>query len=296
MSIRAAAAFALLGSLAACTSGPGRPPRTFDDAEVEEAGYRDATAFDASPYDGGLDRDYGALVIDGGGRSSFPFSGVFGILNSGDPLFAREVNGRLNLVVRDFPYVYTGTIANDGTVDTVSTVLMRSGCAVAKITGRYDRDQAAYVLEHRTCNSGGMPLSSEMMGGFANDFDHSVSGIYELHITVMSNPGNCYGGMNGVLVRYGFNFLPGGAMAIFTAEDVIPTPTWYQGQSGADGSFSATERLGAQDPNPVTSMSGSFTQATANDPVRFSGHRDVWDPLRSCGFSVQLDGVRTVMP
>ncbi len=286
----------LILACAACTQGPGRTPIFPDTGVEEDAGPRDATIFDAAPVDTGQDYDAGFQVTDTGPKMSFPFTGVFGILNSSSPLFAREVDGKLSLVVSDFPYVYTGTIANDGTVDTTGTSLMRAGCAVAKITGKYDRDGAQYVMTHRTCNAQGAPLVSTIMGGFTQNFVESVSGVFELRITVMSNPNGCYSGQDGALVRYGFDFLPNGVVQIFTAEDVISTPAWYEGQSAGDGSFSATQKLTPQDPNPTTSMMGQFTQPTANDPLRFSGNRDIYDPVKMCGFSVLLSGTRTIAP
>jgi hypothetical protein len=294
--MRSAAPILITALLAACTQGPGRTPIFPDTGVEEDAGPRDATIFDSAPVDSGPDFDAGFQVTDTGPKMSYPFSGIFSILNASSPLYAREVEGRLNLVVTDFPYVYTGTIANDGTVDTTSESLMRSGCAVAKITGKYDRDGAQYVMTHRTCNLQGAPLVSTIMGGFSQNFEPSLSGIYELSITVMNNTNGCYAGQDGALVRYGFDFLPNNIVQIFTAEDVISTSAWYEGQAGGDGSFAATQMLATQDPNPVTSMGGAFSQATANDPLRFRGNRDIYDPLKMCGFSVLLSGMRIVAP
>lgn len=285
------AASSLLG-LIACSDGPGRRPESLDGGVIEDARPFDATSFDGSAFDTGV-TDGTIGLPDAMPRGTSSFTGVFGILNAQEALYAREVHDRLNLVIGAFPYDYIGTISSAGMVDVSSQELTRSGCARARVTGSYDRASGTYLLLHETCNSQGAPLSSTIRGGFVDDFDRGRSGIYDLRATVRANPGNCYvGPAENVLVRYAFSFLRSGAMAVFTAEDLIPTPAHYEGAASSDGSFSAIQRIDASATTEHVAMSGRFEQLTTHDPVRFSGLRDAWDPIKRCAFTITLEGVR----
>ncbi|MCK6551865.1 hypothetical protein L6R52_38880 [Myxococcota bacterium] len=297
MSRAVAIPLSLAWSLAACSPGVGRPAY-FPDAEPRDAGFEDARVFpDAEPRDTGV-TDGTIVVPDAGPPPAYEFTGVFGILNSSSPLYAREVNGLVSLVVDGYPYVYTGIIDEGGHVEAVSPSLAKQGCNEARITGEYDRASATYELLHETCGSMGQPLSSNITGGFLMDFAPAYSGLYELSVTVPRPDGCWLGPTSGLTVLYAFSFVPnalggcgnGCALAVFTAEDLIDTPQWYVGNAEGNGAFSAS------DPDWRVAMNGTFDQATANDPVHFSGLRDAWDPIAGCGFAMQLDGYRIAAP
>lgn len=285
-------------SAAACTPGPGSPPSYSDAAVRFDGGLKDAdpAAADALPRDAG-EIDAEISLRDSGRPAEYPFSGVFGILNSDDPLYAREVGGRLNLVVGVFPYIYVGTISPTGAVDVTSHVLVRSGCAVARIRGTYDRASSAYALVHETCNSRLMPIESPITGAFAADFHAARSGTYELTATVVQDLRGCFTGTSSIhVVRYAFSFLGSGDVAVFTADDLIEPPAWYEGLADEEWAFAAISQYEGSRTTRDVSLSGWFTQATENEPLRFTGLRDVYDSNRDCVFSVTLDGTRLSSP
>ncbi len=277
----------------ACSPGQGRDPIFADAAVYPDAGFRDATPFPDAAEDAGLP-DSAVGLPDAAVVPEYTFTGVYTVLGTGDRMYARELGGKLQLVIRDWPYVYTGTIDASGAVNTTSIELTAAGCAIATITGAYDRVTATYLLEHRTCSVDGNALLSEIFGAFENDFATGVSGEYELAAAVM-DARNCWSGpLTGHTVRYGFSFF-GGAVAVFTAYDMIAEPAFYAGTAGPEFDFSALQRIDS-DPEVVTSLRGSFSQPTANDPVRFTGIRDVFDRTLGCFFTITLDGVRVQGP
>jgi hypothetical protein len=283
--------------LSACTSGPGRPPTYPDATLADDALPRDASPLpDAEAYDAAPPTDAHVVLPDAGPMPTSMFSGIFGILNDAqDKLYAREVDNKIDLIVTRFPYDYIGTIQNDGTVSSTSPELMRSGCPRARIRGHYERATGVYQLFHETCNAQGAVLSATITGGFLDNFG-AWSGIYELTATIMSNLSGCYTGAQSVLVRYGFNLIGNGEIFIFTADDLISEPQFYDG-AWSGNSFSAIWNISYPTPAPIQStMTGQFSQATANDPVMFSGRRDVYDPSKMCSFSILLQGQRTVIP
>lgn len=281
---------------AACTPGVGRDPIFADAETIEDGGARDATNPPDAYVDAGL-ADSAVGLPDAEEMPMYPFTGVFGILNSQDALFAREVEGKLNLVVRAWPYEYVGTIAADGTVDTHSPEMLARGCAEATITGSYDRVNLYFVLEHRTCNEQNETRLSEIRGSFFDTFEQSHSGVYELSATVMAGF-NCWTDLpSGHTVRYAINFIETSAVAVFTAVDMIPDPAFYRGTPGGDFAFSAVQTVEHPGFMPIeTTIMGHFEQTTANDPLMFSGIRDVWDFTKGCGFTITLDGMRVSYP
>lgn len=280
----------------ACSPGQGRDPIYTDASVYPDAGFRDATPFpDASDDAGAPDSNVG--LPDATILPEYDFTGVYGILDAQDRLFARELDGKIQIVIRSWPYVYTGTIDADGVVNTSSVELTAAGCGIATITGEYDRPSATYRLEHRTCSVDGTPLLSEIVGGFQNDFNTAISGEYELAAAVMDVGNNCWTGpTTGLTVRYGFSLFDG-AVAVFTAYDVIVEPAFYGGVSGPgpDFDFSALQRIDGN-PEIETAIRGGFSQVTALDPVRFVGIRDVFDRTKGCSFTITLDGVRIQGP
>jgi hypothetical protein len=286
---------AVMFACAACSPGAGRDP-IFTDAAV-----RDATPVDATPVpdvgvpDAGI-RDGTVVLPDAGPQPSYPFTGVYGILNADDSLYAREVGGLINIVIGDFPYEYSGTIDEAGNVSTTSPELSRSGCAIARIAGTYDRVAAMYTLLHETCNAVGDPIASRISGGFLANFSPEFSGVFELVAEVVLNPNGCWEGpISNNPVRFAVNYLASGAIAVFTANDLVAEPAWYRGTAGNDGTFSAIHRVDAMG-SVQTAMSGRFEQATANDPLRLIGTRDVYDTVKGCGFSITFDGTRVELP
>jgi hypothetical protein len=283
-------------SFAACSPGPGRVP-VFPDATVYDALPRDASPTpDAGMTDTGP-RDALVVVNDAGPMVMSPFTGVFGILNAQDNLYARESDGRLNIVIGDFPYEYSGTIDEAGNVETSSPELTRSGCVEARVHGLYDRTSATYQLVHATCNTQGDPLSSAISGGFLRNFVPAFSGVFDLTADVTANPAQCWeGALTDLSLRVAINLLESGAIAVFTVQDLLPQSAWYRGMAGGDGSFTAIQRSDAGAAPTRVSIMGSFSQATEQDPLRFTGIRDVYDPVKGCAFTIAFDGTRVALP
>ena len=226
-------------------------------------------------------------VLDMGPPPAFPFTGVFGILNTPDALVAQEVDGVLMAIVGRPPYIYVGTISEGGDVDLTSHVILRSGCGQARLTGIYDRVNAVFELTHTVCSEDtGLPVTSMIRGGFGQDFDPGASGIYELTATPtpVGDPGCYMGGPQSV--RYGVSSLADGTVIIFTAHDLIEEPAVYIGQPVSGG--------GIQTALPVEghAFSAFFEQVTANDPLRMTGERDVFQPQGPCFFRIVVEGER----
>lgn len=289
------AASGLVALAAACSPGPGRDPvypdasiRLRDAAAADAELQPDATIPDVGPYDGAVE------LPDAGPPPSYPMSGVFGFFDGSGKLYAREVDGWLSLYLGDFqavtstPYHYTGTISEDGEVETVSAELMGRGCKSARIYGRYDRASANFVLTHETCNQSGQPLVSGLTGGFEVNFDPARSGIFELQATV-TGTGGCWEGPTSAVVRYGVDFIATGAMSVFCADDLLGFQQFYLGQGDR-------EAFSALDSSFGMAITGAFTMVTALDPVRLRAERDAFDPVTGCGFHISLDGVRVELP
>ncbi len=241
---------------------------------------------DLGPRDAGSP-DVPVMTTDAGPPPSFPFTGVYGILNAQDSLFAQEISGSLMLIVGRPPFIYVGSISPEGQVDVTSHVILRSGCGVARISGTYDRVNAVFSLEHTVCSQmTGLPVTSTLEGGFLQNYVQSVSGIYELTATPtpVGDPG-CYTGMPQT-VRYGVNVLADQTMIIFTASDLIDEPAVYIGRAEANLSVQATL------PVEGDVFAASFQQLTANDPMRMMGLRDIFQPAGPCRFQVTVDGIR----
>jgi hypothetical protein len=282
--------------LVACGPGVGRPSIVVDGTVYAEAGPMDAEAYqDALPVDAGTG-DIGVLVPDSGETVRYPFTGVFGILNTTDSLFAREVDDRLMLIVARPPYIYTGTIDEDGDVDVVSHRLTRSGCALARITGNYDRVAATYELRHQTCSEiDGTPLDSMMRGGFGQDFA-GASGNYDMEATLIQDLNGCANSNQPQPVKVGVNLLSDGTVVVFTGVDIVSEPGVYIGRLNGNGTgFSSIFSIDVNGSQEL-GMSGEFMQINGNEPVDLMGQRDVWDPEANCVFRVMLVGERSEAP
>ncbi len=281
--------------LAACGPGVGRPAMIFDAGERAEAGPIDADVFpDANVVRDAGRGDVGLFVPDSGDTTRFPFTGVFGILNASESLFAREVGDRLMLIAGRPPYIYTGTIDEDGNVDTTSGQLTRSGCAIARITGTYDRVAATYQLLHETCSSvDGTPLSSTIRGGFSQDYA-GASGVYDLTATLIIDLNGCADNNQPQPVRFGVDLLSDGSVVVFAGIDVVSEPGVYVGRLTGSG-FSAIQDLDVGGSQQFA-MSGTFMQANANQPVMLSGERDVYSPEGGCTYRIMFDGARAESP
>ena len=290
-------ALAALCSIA-CGPGVGRPSIILDGTVYPEAGPIDAEGYaDALPRDAGTgDGDVGVFVPDSGEEIRYPFTGVFGILNTADSLYAREVDDRLMLIVGRPPFIYHGTIDEAGNVDVSSPPLTRSGCALARITGSYDRVAATYELRHQTCSEiDGTPLDGMIRGGFGQDFS-GASGNYEMTASLIQDLNGCADSNQPQPVKIGVNLLSDGTIAVFSGIDIVIEPAVYVGRLNGNGSgFSS---LFAIDANATQEygMSGEFSQPNGNEPVMLMGIRDVWDPEQNCAFRVMLEGERSEAP
>lgn len=289
---------ALVSLAAACTDGPGRAPMFADAAEPRDLGFEDARTFaDARVPDAGMP-DSAVELPDTGRPPDYPFSGIFSILNDANPLYAREVQGRLHLVIGGHPYTYTGTITPSGRVDLVSPVLLRSGCAEARITGDYERPVAAFFLTHVTCNAQGQRVEGQLRGGFTSDFNPFLSGVYQLEIQRVVQPSPCYfGPALPQPALYGVSVAPPNLVGIFTAHDMV-APTWYGGNlDDSDATFGGLERLFVNPTALDPSLRGQFLLGPGiDDPPRLVIDRDIWDLQRGCGYSLHLEGERIAAP
>lgn len=283
---------------AACEATPGRTPIYPDALVREDAGFLDAVFPDARVFDGGFD-DSDVALPDSGRPADYPFSGIFSILGDANKLYAREVRGRLHVVVGGHPYTYTGTITPEGNVDLTSAPLLRSGCPEARITGYYERPASVFFLNHVTCNSNGDRVEGMLRGGFDSDFNSIASGIYELRMTFVQSfqVPNCYLGPPDPGVLYwGVSVGPGNVVSVFTAHDVV-APTWFGGNGDQAGNFVGIEQLYTQPSGLDPSLRGAFLFGAAiNDPVRIAIDRDYYDIARLCSWRMRVEGVRITSP
>jgi len=280
-----------------CSPGVGRDP-VFPDAMVRlEAGVIDVGPADAGVKDSGP-QDVPVFLPDSGPAPSFPFTGVFGILGDPSPLFAREVQGMLHVVIGDFPYTYIGTIDEAGQVDLRSAELAGSNCTQARITGTYARADALHDLLHQTCNAQGGPVSAEIRGGFNGDYDARVSGEYEVEVTVTGDVSNCFGlGTIPDKGAWGVSLLPDRTIAVFTARDPVGPAVAYFGRAETDLSgFSALHHLDASGTGTQFAMTARFEQPSALDPMQIVGTRDLILPDLGCTLSASFVGTRVTAP
>jgi hypothetical protein len=283
----------VIAALVACSPGVGRPPLVEDASVARDALPKDAEPEpDAEPRDMGPS-DIGVFVPDSGVVPSYPFTGVFGILNDNEQLYAREMDGALMLVVGSHPYIYTGTIDADGNVLTSSALLERSGCVLARVTGTYDRTAATYMLRHETCSVQGGTIDGTIRGGFDRDYV-AQSGVYALTATVTIDLNGCAPVPLRTDVKVGVNILSDNTVAAFTGVDLVSEPGVYLGRS-TGGGFSATQSLD-RDFTQRFAMSAVFSQVSVNDPLVMAAERDVFNPDGDCTFRIAVTGERTLAP
>lgn len=285
----------------ACSPGPGRPPvypdaaldLGVDSGEADLGAPEDAGAPDADPLDG-----YTIVLPDGGTPETYVFTGTFFINGQTERLYAREAGGRLSLIVGGPPYVYSGTIDENGNVDVRSEAQERSGCAVARITGLYERRTAFYTLRHQGCGLTLTPFDVELRGqlvGLASeDYENSISGIYRVLVTVGSNLGCTLAAPSPLTLHYAVNVLAGGRqIVVYTAEDVLGTPDHYIGTMSPENlQFSAIMRHTMGEHLLDASMNARIERFGDADPPRLVGTQDAVDFEASCSVSMSLDGVR----
>jgi len=285
-------ALTLAASSAAC-SEPGRLP-AFDDAAPRfEAGQRDAEPAPDAIADAGAPDSEVVLFDSGEPPLNFAFTGVWQIDNDQNRLFAREVMGKVAIIIGGTPYVYTGTIEANGDVTTTSPRLLRSGCPDAHITGSFQRMSSAIFLSHVTCGGAG-PFTAAINGGFETNFRPGISGIYRVAGLVMGDSvPPCYAGAPGPFEMFwGINVGPSdNTIVLFTAHDVVAESAVYVGRLDNDGRFDATESLFAEVGRSDVAMRGTFT-AAGLDPAHINGSRDVYDAQRRCTFTIGFDGTK----
>jgi hypothetical protein len=290
---------AALGA-SACSPTPGRPPAYPDaaaDAEPMDAPPPEPNP-DASVYDGGPS-DIATVFPDAG---NYPFTGLFGVPGIGPfpmhVLFAREVDGKVNLLVDTLPYNFFGTITPDGQVTASSDLLERIGCAGASLTGNYDRSTAFYSLQYQACNAQGQTFSTNIHGAFGAAFAPG-SGVYQVAAAINLDNSGCYQGPQPIpTLTWAVNFLPGSNnLQVYTAEDLIAQPALYTGNYDTMSLQAATlERVEAQPSGNDVALTGQIVQITANMPPSLNGVRDVFDFNRNCGFRIQFQAVWTSGP
>ncbi|MEQ9502897.1 MAG: hypothetical protein RIT81_38865 [Deltaproteobacteria bacterium] len=292
----------LLLCVAACSPGVGREPEFPDGGPVRDVGPRDSgPGRDAGFRDGGR-RDANVTVRDGGPPEMFPFTGIFEIYDSAQTLYARELDGELMLIVDAPPYVFVGTIDEEGRFDLTSPVLDASGCNRPSITGEYERTSTLYRMDYRACNGQLQVIEAELRGLFLNDYDHQRSGVYEVDATVFRDTTGCWTG--NVMTsgwRWATFFLDAGNTAIvFTASDFVDPPNVYVGTyTGGSFAYTATHYVTANVNGERYAMSGGFMQPTLNDPLVMSGMRDVYNPNGPngpCFFTINYAGERVASP
>jgi hypothetical protein len=281
-----------LALLAACSPGVGRDP-VFSDAAVRA----DAEPVDAGEADAGARRDAGAtdaevFLPDAGPGPRSVFTGVFRAFSVPEPLYAREVEGRLSLMFGGPPYTYSGNIEQDGDFRLTSAELLRAGCLEAVVVGNYERATGLFELQHRTCTSRLEPVSSDLRGAFVDDYHPERSGIFELETQVVLNSPPCWDGDQRGRVTHAVSFLASGEVAVYTAADLFEPPALYVGRATErDWSFVARYQTAPVGGSEVA-ISGRFTQVSVDDPLVLAAERDVFYPTRNCTFRVQMSGTR----
>lgn len=280
----------------ACTSGPGRVPTFADAAERFDGGSLDANPRPDARPDAGPPDDSEVELFDSGFVNDFPFTGQYIVQGDQNRLFAREAAGRLSIILGGAPFVYEGTIQPNGDVDVISSRLARSGCAVPRITGSYQRMSATLFLTLYGCGQDGAPFQTELRGGFEVDFDHEAqlgfAGLYNMAAVIMNDGGGCYSGPVSVMeMLWAVNMRVGdNTIAIHVAHDLIPTQSVYIGRLELpDFRFAAVENVLAVPGAFDVSMRGNLTRA-GTDPPTIVGTRDVYDPIRQCNFSIGFQG------
>lgn len=298
--VRGISAF-LLGLCWGCSPGPGRPP-VYPDATVDlgvdlgpsDSGvHPDAAELDAGPLDGST-----IVLPDGSTEEIYVFTGTFFINGQTERLYAREVSGSLSLIVGGHPYVYHGTIDDNGNVDVRSEAQERSGCALAQVTGVYERRTAFYTLRHRGCGLTLTPFDVEIRGQLVDqaseDYENSVSGIYRVVATVGSNLGCNLVAPSPLTLHYAVNVLAGGRqIVVYTVEDALGTPDHYIGtMTPSNLQFSAIKYHTMGEHLLDAAMSGRIERFGDADPPRLIAQQDAVDFERSCSVSMAIDGVR----
>lgn len=291
----------VFGLCSACSPGPGRPP-VYRDAEPDAGADAQEPEPDAAPDGGGADVDpfdgYTIVLPDAGTPETYVFTGTFFINGQTERLYAREAAGRLSIIVGGHPYVYHGTIDENGNVDVRSEAQERSGCALAQITGLYERRTAFYTLRHRGCGLTLTPFDVELRGQLvglsSEDYENSLSGIYRVLVTVGSNLGCDLVAPSPLTLHYAVNVLAGGRqIVIYTFEDMLGSPDHYLGTMSPENlQFSAIMRHTMGEHLLDASMNATLQRFGDADPPRLVGTQDAVDFERSCSVSVALDGVR----
>ena len=284
--------------LTGCEANPGRAP-LFPDAAVpmdalppEDTGPPDRGMRDAGFFDGP------SILPDASPLPEFQFTGVWGLRGQSASLFTREVDDTLSIIVGNAPYLYVGTIADNGDVEVTSPVLLRSGCPTAQLTGNYDRAAAFFTLRHESCGVDGTPFTADLSGGFASDYQPDLSGVYALDATVVMVSGPCAPEPGVYPVQYGISFEPTSqTVAVFTGVDIAETQQIYLGRyNTTNGEFSITAQAFVQPGGLDTRLTGRFEVDTAGAIPRFFGQRDVLDPETNCAFRMTLMGSRIEVP
>lgn len=274
------------GLLDGCTPGPGQDPQ-LRDAQVVDAAPEDAgVGLDRrTPFDAG---DAAVGVTDFGPPPFFRFSGVFGAFG-GDTLVVREAAGRLLILVGQPPFVYAGSIGEDGAVRSTSPVLARSGCPGASLVGRFDRSSAVFELEHSTCGSDGRPLQSTLRGGFAEDFTRPFSGVYVGEVAGVADPVGCAGGLAlDAELRWGIGLTSGGVATLATLSGVEDEARLYVGRTEPAG-FSALTTIAVGEAANQVAATVRFVEGLEGAPNRIEVRRTVPRTELGCTFELEAE-------
>ena len=250
--------------VSACSPGVGRPVVFPDAGEPKDEGVFDMPP---PPVDMGV-RDFGPsdiALFDRGMPPPAPFIGAYAILNSADLLFAREIDGQLQLTVTNFPYTYEGT---------------------------FERSGATFARQHRTCGANGSFLESEIRGAFFEDFSADVSGVYQVDQRLDSDVFGCAPEVQGSFT-WAINALGGGAANVFMARDIAPPHTYFGTLRNQRRVLGAVYRATAESNSREASLEGQFSQLTTNDELVFSGQRQVYLPDTDCQFAVTFTATRS---
>lgn len=285
------AALGLMG----CLPGPGRDV-VFPDAmaDIRELGVPDlGTAPDAGRFQAG---DVPVGVTDFGTRPRFPFTGVFSAFGTNGNLLAREIDGRLAVVIETAPYVYVGTIDPEGRVDARSPVQERGGCPEATLKGQYGRFDATLVLQHRTCNARGELVTLSLQGGFLTDFVPALSGVYAGRVEALVDAFGCAQGVAPSPLRWGVNILSDGRALVVTLFDPIEEPFVYLGRL-SNGTLALLAPVASRAEAQGVAFQGALAPAAAGQRAGLSGRRDVWRPVGGgCTFSMDVKLSRVDSP
>lgn len=281
----------------ACSPGPGSEAADFDAGRPTPTDGPHLVPWDDVRTDAGASEDAGPAPSDPEPQPKYFFTGVFGIAGSPQSVIAREVDGRLLLMIRRFPQVYVGDIDEAGQFSLKSPIQLRSGCAKAEIQGQFDRVALRYQLHYEGCeDTEPTPVTGNMEGRFMHAFDADRSGVFEGRAEVLSDA--CEPKADAATVRWTVNvygFAPTLRMLMWPAIEPFSPDAAYFGVMDVEKQSlpgTAWSTQAEQVAAGGVGLDGHFVQKNLNDPLVLSGRRQVFDPDSGCVYPLDFSLTR----